>query len=100
MDERWLLDPVHPPASADELREFGDRTIRRGEHLTWAGPVDPSGVGMAPFRADLLTAPRLAFALTYGGLPKPPYRVYVTCDDDLCVSPRHLTVAHPDDHRA
>lgn len=98
MDERWLLDLLDPPLTAAELLVFGDRTTRTGGHVVWTGPVQ-DGEGVAPFRGDLLTAQRLAFAATWGGLPKPPYRVGSSCGDRLCVSPADLTVVAPRDAR-
>lgn len=91
MDERWLLDPIDPPPTPDDLLSFGSSVVRDGECLVWKGHVDEDGKPTVRLSGgDGLHPAELAFAASYGGVPRAGYEVVQSCGRDECVTPGHL----------
>lgn len=84
MDERWLLDLLDPPPTAEECRAFSDRVVRDGEHLVWRD-------GLATFRREPYPPHVLSFLLVHGGLPRGRWRPEQTCREPACVHFDHVT---------
>lgn len=94
MDERWLLNPIDPPPTADDVLSFGASVVRDGECLVWAGHVDEAGAPVVCLSGggDGLHPAEFAFAAAYGGVPRAGYDVAQSCGRDRCVTPGHLGV--------
>ena len=69
---------------------FWSFTKQEGDCLIWTGPVNEKPVyGIYPALGGRLIAHRVAYEISVGQLP-PHSHVGRTCDNPLCVAPKHL----------
>lgn len=80
-----------PELTQHQINKFWSKVKILGEDecWDWTGPLGQGGYGLTNINKECWRAPRIAYSLKYGQVPK-GLLVLHTCDRRTCVNPKHL----------
>lgn len=81
------------------VKRFWDKVLVGEGCWEWQGARNQAGRGLIRFEGRTSSAPRVAWQLTFGGLPNDLYVLH-HCDNPGCVRPDHLWLGTQTDNMA
>lgn len=94
--------PDLSPELQERVRPFWDKVLTQGRDDCWLWKAAVNGTGRGQFRMDrghssTTTAPRAAYTLFVGEIPEGMVVMH-SCDEPMCVNPRHLSLGSLSDN--